>query len=53
MKLRIGGLIASLISATVFATVPRISAQEALRERPRYVVRDLGTFGGPNSLFFF
>ena len=51
MNSRISGLLAVLAIAAVMA-VPRTSAQVAKREHPRYVVRDLGTFGGPQSRFF-
>jgi probable HAF family extracellular repeat protein len=52
MNSRISGMFAAMFAIAAVMAVPRTPAQDAKREHPRYVVRDLGTFGGPQSHFF-
>jgi hypothetical protein len=42
------------VAATVLAlgTASRLTPQEHKSEHPRFVVRDIGTFGGPDSFYF-
>jgi len=51
MKVKKMTYIAAAVLLAVL-TIPTVSsAQELNAKQPHYVVKDLGTFGGPNSFF--
>jgi hypothetical protein len=49
MNSRIGCLAAGIIATVALVALPRSSGQEAKREHHHYILKDLGTFGGPGS----
>jgi probable HAF family extracellular repeat protein len=52
MKVKKMTYIAAAVLLAVLTIPTQSSAQEHKAKRPHYIVRDLGTFGGPNSFFF-
>lgn len=52
MKARNMTCITTVVLLAVLTTPAPSSAQEHKAKRPHYIVKDVGTFGGPNSFFF-
>ena len=52
MRKNLTTLITALSLCAALAVPVVCSAQELDAKKPHYIVKDMGTFGGPNSFFF-